>query len=149
MQMKTFIALVCFLTYVLSSTAYTYGSDCKSKSILDGRNGRTLIYSPYEDYTSAYNDYSSCTSLKSGDNHACCYLYVNFKNEVNGNKYTHKGCVEVSGSEWGDIKKTIENFKNNITTNYKNTTVNVKKVKIDCDSNYIKLAGLLIFALLL
>ena len=146
MQMKTFIALVCFLTYVLSSTAYTYGSDCKSKSILDGRR---LIYSPYEDYTSAYNDYSSCTSLKSGHNHACCYLYVNFKNEVNDNKYTHKGCVEVSGSEWGEIKNTIENLKNNITTNYKNATVNVKKVKIDCDSNYIKLAGLLIVALLL
>lgn len=146
MQMKTFIALVCFLTCVLSSTAYTYGSQCKSKSILDGR---TLIYSPYEDYTFAYNDYSSCTSLKSEDNHACCYLYVKFKNEVNDNKYTHKGCVEVSGSEWGDIKNTIENLESNITTNYKNTTVNVKKVKIDCDSNYIKLAGLLIFALLL
>ena len=146
MQMKAFIVVACFLTYVLSSSYYTYGSECKSKSIL---NGHRLIYSPYEDYTSAYNDYSSCTSLKSGDNHACCYLYVKFKNEVNDDKYTHKGCVEVSGSEWGDIENTISNLENNITTSYANVTVDVKKVKIDCDSNYIKIAGLLIFALLL
>jgi hypothetical protein len=142
MQMKTLIVIGWALIFVLSKE----GGDCDEKAILD-RN--KLIYTSYGDTKIAYNHASSCVSLKSADNHACCYLKVKFKNSVSDKKYTHRGCIQVSLNEWQNIDDLIDRLENNITTTDRNVTLEKKDVHIDCNSNYIKLAGLLIFALLL
>ena len=142
MQMKTLIVIACALTYVLSAL----GGSCSDKEIL---NGNVLKYSSYEDSQVAYNHASSCSSLRSDFNHACCYLKVKFKNSVADKKYTHRGCIQVSLTEWQNIDDLIDSLENNITSSDRNVTIEKRDVHIDCNSNYIKLAGLLIFALLL
>lgn len=142
MQMKTLIVIACTLTFVLSKN----GGSCSDKEIL---NGNRLKYSSYEDSQVAYNHASSCMSLQSDFNYACCYLKVKFKNSVSDKKYTHRGCIQVSLNEWQNIDDLIDRLENNITSNDRNVTLEKKDVDIDCNSNYIKLAGLLIFALLL
>ena len=129
MQMKTLIVIGWALIFVLSKE----GGDCDEKAILD-RN--KLIYTSYGDTKIAYN-------------HACCYLKVKFKNSISDKKYTHRGCIQVSLSEWQNIDDLIDRLENNITSPDRNVTLEKKDVHIDCNSNYIKLAGLLIFALLL
>ena len=144
--MKTFILVAFVLTNVLYQSSYILGSNCTDKRILDGNR---LIYSSYEDHKSAYNHISSCTSLKSRQDYACCYIKIKFRNSVSDKKYTHRGCIEISGNEWADIDGPISSIKNNLTSSDVNVTLDKKKVSIDCNSNYLKIAGLLIFALLL
>ena len=145
MQMKTLIVIACALVYVFSSSG-NIGGYCEDKYIL---NGKKLMYSSYEDVKRAYNHFSSCTSLTSDHNHACCYLKVKFKNTVSDKKYTHRGCIQVSLQEWQNIRGLIDSLENNITATERNVTLEKRDVDIDCNSNYIKLAGLLMFALLL
>ena len=109
MQMKTLIVIAFALTSVLSKL----GGSCSDKEIL---NRNALKYSSYEDSKVAYNHASSCTSLKSDDNHACCYLKVKFKNSISDKKYTHRGCIQVSLSDWQNIDDLIDRLENNITS---------------------------------
>jgi S-adenosylmethionine/arginine decarboxylase-like enzyme len=146
MHYKTVIFFTYVFANILSATSYQLGSQCSSKYILSDSR---LMYDSYADYKTAYHDVSSCASLRSNYNTACCYLKVKFKNSISEEKYTHKGCIEVNSSEWEDIKNVVRAFENNITSSDVNVTLSKKKVSIDCHSNYIKLAGLFIFALLL
>ncbi len=107
------------------------------------------MFDSYADYRTAYHDVSSCASLRSQYNTACCYVKVKFKNSISKEKYTHRGCIEISSSQWADIKGVVNDFENNITSSDVNVTLSKRKVSIDCHSNYIKFAGLFIFALLL
>lgn len=146
MHYKTVIFFTYVFANILSATSYQLGSQCSSKYILSDSR---LMYDSYADYKTAYHDVSSCASLRSNYNTACCYLKVKFKNSISEEKYTHKGCIEVNSSEWEDIKNVVRAFENNITSSDVNVTLSKKKVSIDCHSNYIKFAGLFIFALLL
>ena len=146
MHYKTVIFFTYVFANILSATSYQLGSQCSSKYILNGDN---LMYDSYADYRTTYHDVSSCASLRSTYNTACCYIKVKFKNSISKDKYTHRGCIEITSSEWEDSKNVVSAFENNITTTDANVTLSKKKVSIDCNSNYIKLAGLFIFALLL
>ena len=146
MHYKTVIFFTYVFANILSATSYQLGSQCSSKYILSGNR---LMYDSYADYKTAYHDVSSCASLRSNYNTACCYLKVKFKNSISEEKYTHKGCIEVTSSQWEDIKNVVRAFENNITSSDVNVTLSKRKVSIDCHSNYIKFAGLFIFALLL
>ena len=148
MQIKTFILLTYVFAYVLSTSLYPYqlGNNCSTKYIL---NGNTLKYDAYSDYEAAYHKIASCASLRSTYNTACCYLRVKFKNNVAGERYTHKGCIEITGNEWQNIKSVINSLEGNITSGVSGLELSKRKVSIDCYSKYIKLAGLFIFALLL
>ena len=139
------IALIITLTII----GYTFSSLCSTKTILES-NQIPTEYS-YADRKVAYNEIASCASLRTAendqiDNHACCYLKVKFKNKDADKKFTHKGCIELSLDQMGNIDNTIESLESSIST-----PENIEKVDvdIDCSSKYLKLAGLILLSFLL
>lgn len=143
MHIKIFFLIMCCLDIFINAA---YGQNCAEKEILDGNK---LMGNPYDDVSLIYNGVSSCVSLTSELNKACCYIKFKFKNSESKEKYTHKGCIQINLEEWNDIKAKIKSMKGNITTDYKNITLDKQKINIDCNSNYIKYVGLLLFTLLL
>ena len=139
-----FLSIVSFL--ILYVSAYQLGGQCSDKYILE--NGK-LKYDIYEDHKEAFNGIASCVSLRSTIDTACCYLKVKFKNEAADKKYTHRGCVELYGGEWNEIKSVINAFESNITEDGNGEKITVKDVDIDCHSNLIKITGLILLAFLL
>ena len=139
-----FLSIASFL--ILYVSPYQLGGYCKDKYILDEYS--RLTHDVYEDHKEAFNGIASCVSLRSTIDTACCYLKVKFKNEAADKKYTHRGCVELYGGEWNDIKSVINAFESNITAT-SGEQISIKDVDIDCHSNLIKITGLILLAFLL
>ena len=134
------------IVFVLMLASITYEEmGCKVKQVIDDNNF-VLRESSYADYKYAYHGVSSCAALSSDDG-TCCYMKVKFKNEVADEKYTHRGCIQVTLDQWEDIDAYIQTLENNIATY--NTNVTKVDVDIDCNSKFIKLTGLILLAFLL
>ena len=134
------------IVFVLMLASITYeemGCDVKQVIYSSG----ALRESSYADYKYAYHGVSSCASLSSDDGTSCCYIKVKFKNEIADEKYTHRGCIQVTFDQWEDIDAYIQTLENNIATY--NTNVTKVDVDIDCNSKFIKLTGLILLAFLL
>ena len=139
MQMKILI----FAMITLGVNLYNVGNECQSKAIF---NGNTLL-EPYADVKKAFNGAASCVSLRSDDESLCCYIKAKFKNRIADQKFTHKGCIELTGEDLADVKATTKRYEaylENDSETYKDVDVD-----IDCNSKFIKLTGLVILALLL
>ena len=128
---------------------------CSDKAILDGYK---LIHSDSADKKLAFNEVSSCATLKLNDGYKCCYIKLKFKNELVDEKFTHEGCYEIN---YGDVGKhiikgekdfefddLIDDIKSEFNFAYQNSNPRLvsKKITIDCNSKYLYLSG---FALLL
>ena len=111
MHIKTFVLLAYVFAYCIN--AYSLGSSCSSKYIL---NNTRLIYDTYADYKTAFNEVASCASLRSAYDTGCCYLKVQFKNKIAGERYTHRGCIEITGSQWENVKGLVSTIKSNISS---------------------------------
>ena len=125
------------------------GGLCSDKAILDDYE---FLQNINGDKKLAFNKIASCASLRTEiDNSACCYIKVKFRNKNADKKFTHRGCTIVSMSEWNNMDNTIDYYEGNITNYYADSSTPIDKVDvdIDCSSNYLKLAGLLLLALLL
>jgi hypothetical protein len=127
------------------------GGLCSDKAILEDRE-YNFLQNINGDKKLAFNKIASCASLRTGeDNSACCYIKVKFRNKVADKKFTHRGCTIIRMNEWNNMDDTIDYYEGNITNFYANSATPIDKVDvdIDCGSNYLKLAGLLLLALLL
>ena len=134
------------IVFVLMLASITYEEmGCKVKQVIDDNNF-VLRESSYADYKYAYHGVSSCAALSSDDG-TCCYMKVKFKNEVADEKYTHRGCIQVTFDDWANINTYIQTLENNIAEN--NLNVTKVDVDIDCNSKFIKLTGLILLAFLL
>ena len=134
------------IVFVLILASITYeemGCDVKQVIYSSGE----LRESSYADYKFAYHGVPSCAALSSDDDKGCCYIKVKFKNEVADEKYTHRGCIQLTFEEWSKIDETIQKLENNIAKN--NLNVTKVDVDIDCNSKLIKLTGLILLAFLL
>ena len=134
------------IVFVLMLASITYeemGCDVKQVIYSSGE----LRESSYADYKFAYHGVPSCAALSSDDGKGCCYIKVKFKNEVADEKYTHRGCIQLTFEEWSKIDETIQKLENNIAENNRNVTK--VDVDIDCNSKLIKLTGLILLAFLL
>ena len=132
--------------FVLKLVSNTYKAyECDDKQVIDKDGGFTK--STYGDYKFAYHGVSSCASLTSDPNTGCCYIKVKFKNEIADEKYTHRGCIQLTFEEWSKIDETIQRYETNIPLN--NFNVTKVDVDIDCNSKFIKLTGLILLAFLL
>ena len=138
--MKTIFIISCF-TFLFSEVYSEIGGYCSSKVVA---NSSGLIGPNYQDYNTVYNGLPSCITLINEDG-LCCYLKAKFKNKDADEKYTHKGCVRVSESDYSNIDTLISNLEGYITASGNLENVNVD---IDCNSKYIKLAGLALLAFL-
>ena len=104
------------------------------------------------DVDKAYNEVASCATLHTENDEAgCCYLKVKIKNTVYDETYTLKGCHEVSIEEYInddlDFDDIVDQLESHIKGN--NTSVEVKKVNLDCSSKYIQFVGISLLFLLL
>ena len=134
------------IVFVLMLASITYeemGCDVKQVIYSSG----ALRESSYADYKFAYHGVPSCAALSSDDKKVCCYIKVKFKNEVADEKYTHRGCIQVTFDDWDNINTYIQTLENNIAEN--NLNVTKVDVDIDCNSKFIKLTGLILLAFLL
>jgi hypothetical protein len=148
MKVNYVILLVALLTIPFCvSEIYT----CDDKAILDNF---VLTRSLDADYTGAYNKVSSCATLSTTNSStACCYIKLKFKNEIYDEKFTHKGCIEVSLADYlledADFDKLIDDVENLTNTYNGNRNITVDKLSIDCSSKFIQLAGISLLLLLL
>ena len=148
MKVNYVILLVALLTIPFCvSEIYS----CNDKAILDNF---VLTKSLDADHTEAYNKVSSCATLSTTNTGtACCYIKLKFKNELYDEKFTHKGCIEVSLADYlledADFDKLIDETENSINTYYGNKNITVDKLSIDCSSKFIQLAGISLLLLLL
>ena len=135
-----------FLALIIYAYAYELGKDCSTKALLN-ENALSLSYSTYANIKLAYNGVASCESLNTDYNHECCYMKIKFKNTVADEKFTHRGCIEISGEDYSQIKT----YRNNLEDTLIQYTPNISKVDIDidCNSKIIKLTGLIFLAFLL
>ena len=92
MKIRIIFLLLALIIVVKNETVI--GGSCGDKGIL---NGYTLSGDNYTDIKLAYNGVASCSSLNTKDPQAiCCYAKVKFKNKVADQKFTHRGCREVT-----------------------------------------------------
>ena len=128
---------------------------CSDKAILD--SNRKLIYNADSDAKRAYNGPASCATLKLDGGYLCCYLKIKFKNEIYDEKFTHRGCYEITDA---DIAKNVigdyDDFDFDTITegiegafNEKNPNMTAKTVSLDCSSKYLHLAGCALLFMLL
>jgi hypothetical protein len=148
MKVNYVILLVALLTIPFCvSEIYS----CNDKAILDNF---VLTKSLDADHTEAYNKVSSCATLSTTNSGtACCYIKLKFKNEIYDEKFTHKGCIEVSLADYlledADFDKLIDDVENLTNTYNGNRNITVDKLSIDCSSKFIQLAGISLLLLLL
>lgn len=149
MKVNYVILLVALLTIPFCvSDIYS----CDDKAIVD--KNFALINSTDADYTAAYNKASSCATLSTtSTSTACCYIKLKFKNEIYDEKFTHKGCIEVSYADYlledTDFDKLIDTVEDLINKFNGDKNITVDKLSIDCSSKFIQLAGISLLLLLL
>ena len=134
-------------------------SETKGKAKFTSLGKELLLLKKEERPKIAENKKYSCISLDTGDpSKTCCYTEVRYK--ANGKSYKMRGCVPVSlshiynGANNGTVKDLVDLYKQGLTgeellaeqgISYEKT----KKISIECDnSSYLKIAGLIILALL-
>ena len=149
MKVNYVILLVALLTIPFCvSDIYS----CDDKAILE--KNFELRYSADQDYTKVYNKASSCATLSTtSTSTACCYIKLKFKNTIYDEKFTHKGCIEVSLADYlledTDFDKLIDDVEKSINDYNGDRNITVDKLSIDCSSKFIQLAGISLLLLLL
>ena len=149
MKVNYVILLVALLTIPFCvSDIYS----CDDKAIVD--KNFVLTKELNADHTEAYNKASSCATLSTtSTSTACCYIKLKFKNTIYDEKFTHKGCIEVSLADYlledTDFDKLIDDTEKSINDYNGNKNITVDKLSIDCSSKFIQLAGISLLLLLL
>ena len=149
MKVNYVILLVALLTIPFCvSDIYS----CDDKAIVD--KNFVLTKELNADHTEAYNKASSCATLSTtSTSTACCYIKLKFKNTIYDEKFTHKGCIEVSLADYlledTDFDKLIDDTEKSINDYNGNRNITVDKLSIDCSSKFIQLAGISLLLLLL
>ena len=138
MKVNYVILLVALLTIPFCvSDIYS----CDDKAIVD--KNFVLTKELNADHTEAYNKASSCATLSTtSTSTACCYIKLKFKNEIYDEKFTHKGCIEVSLADYlledTDFDKLIDDVEKSINDYNANKNITVDKLSIDCSSKFIQ-----------
>ena len=143
--MKTKILILIYIvsTFIFEINSFALGSQCSNKTIL---NSGSLLYDSFTDHKEAFNNIASCASLHTDYNNACCYIKAKFRNRAADKKYTHRGCIEVNETSWGNIDNFIGETESRIAND---ENIDKVDVEIDCNSKFIKLTALVLFAFLL
>ena len=140
-------ALLCFPLCLAQDD--TTAVSCSDKSLLTGN----ALTNNATDWTRAYNDVASCTTLKTDSNNIlCCYMKIKFDNDLYDETYTQKGCIEVRVNETVDINDDdrfdtfLENKESQIG---KASNVEIDSLDIDCGAKFINIFTLSLLLFLL
>ena len=142
MQIKIVLG---FLALIIYAYEYDLGRDCSTKTLFN--DARQLYNSTYANTKRAYNGIASCDSLKTAEFSACCYMKIKFKNTVADEKFTHRGCIEITYDQYDQIKEYRNFLEDELIKN--NNNITKVDIDIDCNSKIIKLTGLIFLAFLL
>jgi hypothetical protein len=144
--MKTKILILIYIvsTFIFEINSFTLGSYCSNKTILNSDS--SLIYDSFADHKEAFNNIASCALLHSDLDTACCYIKAKFRNRAADKKYTHRGCIQITEANWGNIDNFIGETESKIAND---ENIDKVDVEIDCNSKFIKLTALVLFAFLL
>ena len=155
MPKKIIFAIVAMILVSLSVSQ----DSCSDKFILD--SNRVITGNTYSDVTKAYNGPASCATLKlDNGGYMCCYIKIKFKNENLDEKFTHKGCYEITDSDSAkyvmgdyddfDFKDVIiGGLENSFDTANRNLNLTYKSISVDCSSKYLNLVGFALLFMLL
>ena len=145
MKMRITFLLLALIIVVKNETVI--GGSCGDKGIF--LNGHTLSGNTYSDIKLAYNGVASCASLNTDNETAiCCYAKVKFKNKEADQKFTHRGCREVTAEEYASgVKNLVKDLEKGI--NAEDSNIQKVDVEIDCNSIYMKLTGIFLLSLCL
>ena len=152
--MKFIFSLIAisFLIFCKSQTI----TDCSGKAIID-ENG-LLLNDQTNDVTLAFNGPASCATLEAEG--FCCYIKIKFENVILDEKFTHKGCYEITDSDSAkyvmgdsddfDFKDVIiGGLENSFDTANRNLNLTYKSISVDCSSKYLNLVGFALLFMLL
>ena len=152
MPKKIIFAIVAMILVSLSVSQ----DSCSDKFILD--SNRVITGNTYSDVTKAYNGPASCATLKlDNGGYLCCYLKIKFKNEIYDEKFTHRGCYEITDADSAKyVMGDYDDFDFDTITdgiedafNKHNGNMTAKTVSLDCSSKYLHLAGFALLFMLL
>ena len=152
MPKKIIFAIVAMTLVSLSVSQ----DSCSDKFILD--SNRVITGNTYSDVTKAYNGPASCATLKlDNGGYLCCYLKIKFKNEIYDEKFTHRGCYEITDADSAKyVMGDYDDFDFDTITegiedafNKHNGNMTAKTVSLDCSSKYLHLAGFALLFMLL
>ena len=134
------------IIYFLIALSVAVAQTCSEKAILD-KSESSFTYNEYSDYDGVYHGIASCYSLETGDDSLCCYIKVKFKNKEADKKFTHKGCYTLKSEYFNDIDGKIKEIKEKLSPD--NGNIEKVDIKLDCNSKFMRLAGLILLSLLL
>ena len=151
--------LSCENKKIVEEISLDENSDNKGKIKFTDLGKELLLLKKEERPKIAENKKFSCMSLNTEDqSKTCCYIEVRYK--ANGKSYKMRGCVPVSlsniynGANKGTVKDLVNEYKQGLPGESLEETMGITyekttKVSIECDtSSYLKIAGLIILALL-
>ena len=148
---------IIFAIVAMTLVSLTVSQDsCSDKFILD--SNRVITGNTYSDVTKAYNGPASCATLKlDNGGYLCCYLKIKFKNEIYDEKFTHRGCYEITDADSAKyVMGDYDDFDFDTITdgieeafNKHNGNMTAKTVSLDCSSKYLHLAGFALLFMLL
>ena len=144
------------LQYCQSKFSYNYDKPATEETANEDKN--TLI--KFEDGSDrdVWHHADSCNSLSTGTERVCCYIHIEYKSEVTGERYDKYGCIDVDqpyedyGGNISNVDKRVDQVENNLknlTAKGGNVTVvdeDSLHVKIVCSTKFLKVS---LFALLL
>ena len=154
MPKKIIFAIVAMTLVSLSVSQ----DSCSDKFILD--SNKVITGNTYSDVTKAYNGPASCATLKLDGGYMCCYIKIKFKNEELDEKFTHKGCYEITDSDSAkyvmgdsddfDFKDVIiGGLENSFDPANQKLNLTYKSISVDCSSKYLNLVGFALLFMLL
>ena len=154
MPKKIIFAIVAMILVSLSVSQ----DSCSDKFIMD--SNKVITGSTYSDVTKAYNGPASCATLKLDGGYMCCYIKIKFKNENLDEKFTHKGCYEITDStkaknvigdyddfDFDDV--IIGELEDSFDKANEKLNLTYKSISIDCSSKYLNLFGFALLFMLL
>ena len=150
---------IIFAIVAMTLVSLTVSQDsCSDKFILD--SNKVITGNTYSDVTKAYNGPASCATLKLDGGYMCCYIKIKFKNEDLDEKFTHKGCYEITDSDSAkyvmgdsddfDFKDVIiGGLENSFDPANQKLNLTYKSISVDCSSKYLNLVGFALLFMLL
>ena len=146
---------VLLVALLLIQSCYSQLYSCQDKSLFEEDSYK--LKARDGDVNFAYNEVGSCATLETTlttdeDKYFCCYTKLKIKNKSLDQKFTQKGCIELTledifepSRKFKDFKKTIEGYIEGNNSD----TIEVKKLDIDCGSKFLHIVGISLLLFLL
>ena len=162
------ISLIIFLSFFFIEAIYC--DACSSKFAYnyddpeeDGEKDSVTINKFTDGYTrTVWNHVDSCNTYLNSDGRYCCYIHIEYKSNLDGERYDKYGCIDVItpfedyGGNITMVENRVEEVKEGLSSLrtddgklYKVDNTTNFHVKIICGANFIKSSLFVLLVLIL